>query len=67
MSGVAGGKVLLLNAKDTAEALSIGLRKLWELTNRGEIPCVRIGRRVLYDPQDLRAWIEQQKRPRANG
>jgi predicted DNA-binding transcriptional regulator AlpA len=51
---------LLLDAHDTAEALSISERKLWELTNQGDIPCVRIGRRVLYAPHALRAWIDSQ-------
>ena len=51
---------LLLDVHDTAEALSICERKLWELTNQGDIPCVRIGRRVLYDPRALRAWIDGQ-------
>ena len=52
---------LLLNARDAAKALSIGQRKLWELTNCGEIPCIRIGRRVLYSPADLEAFISRQK------
>ena len=57
---------LLLNARDTAKALSISERKLWELTNAGDIPSVRIGRRVLYDPGDLQAWIESKKKSRKN-
>lgn len=52
---------LLINTRDAARALSISTRKLWELTNCREIPSVRIGRRVLYDPSDLRAWIDKQK------
>ena len=52
---------LLLNARDAAKALSIGQRKLWELTNTKAIFCVRIGRRVLYDPRDLRAYIDERK------
>ncbi|MFC1782009.1 helix-turn-helix domain-containing protein [Planctomycetota bacterium] len=52
---------LLLSAKDTAKALSISERTLWTYTKNGEIPCVRLGDRVLYDPQDLRAWIELKK------
>lgn len=51
---------LLMDAHDTAKALSISERKLWELTDRGEIPCVRIGRRVLYSPQTLQRWIDGQ-------
>jgi len=52
---------LLINAKDAARALSISTRKLWELTNCRKIPSIRVGRRVLYDPSDLRAWIDKQK------
>ena len=52
---------LLLNARDAAAVLSIGQRKLWELTNTKAIPCVRIGRRGLYDPHDLEAFIDAQK------
>lgn len=53
--------VLLLNATEAADALSIGTRKLWELTNCGDIPCVRIGRAVRYDPEDLKSWIQRNK------
>ena len=52
---------LLLNAKSAARALAISTRKLWELTNCRDIPSVRIGRRVLYDPRDLQTWIDKRK------
>ena len=48
---------LLMDAHDTARALSISERTLWELTNKGEIPCVPIGRRILYDPRVLQVWV----------
>ncbi len=51
----------LLNARDACRALAIGRRKLWELTNTGELPCVRIGRAVRYDPRDLAAFIEKRR------
>jgi excisionase family DNA binding protein len=56
---------LLLKVKDAALALAISERKLWELTNREEIPCVRIGRSIRYSLADLTAWIER-KRTGAN-
>ena len=49
---------LLLNAKEAAQALSISPRKLWELTNRGQVPHIRLGRRVLYPMNSLRAMID---------
>lgn len=52
---------LLLKPIEAANALAISPRKLWELTATREIQCIRIGRAVRYDPDDLRAWIEYQK------
>ncbi len=53
---------LLLRAREAASLMTLSERKLWELTNRGEILSVRIGRAVRYDPADLREWIESNKR-----
>ena len=51
----------LITARDAAKALAICEKTLWALTERGEIPVVRIGRSVRYDPHDLSRWIEQKK------
>ena len=53
---------LLLSVREAAKALGISERKLWELTKSDEIPRIRVGRRVLYDPHDLRGWIDAQKK-----
>ncbi|MBP8911877.1 MAG: helix-turn-helix domain-containing protein [Phycisphaerae bacterium] len=55
---------LLLTASQAARALSLCEKTLWTLTKRGEIPAVRIGRAVRYDPRDLDAWIERAKNSR---
>ena len=52
---------LLLTVRQAAQRLAIGERTLWELTRRGAIPCVRIGRAVRYAPSDLEAYISRQK------
>lgn len=54
---------LLLDAKRAAKALSVSPRTLWTLTKGGQIPAVRLGRRVLYDPEDLQAFIARHKHP----
>jgi len=54
----------LLIAKEAAALLRISERKLWQLQNCGEVPAVRLGRAVRYDPADVRAWIETNKGPR---
>ena len=48
---------LALRPAAAARALGIGTRLLWELTNRGEIPCVRIGRCVTYPVALLNEWL----------
>jgi excisionase family DNA binding protein len=55
------GTVLLLDVHATAGALGIGERTLARLTAAGEIPHVRIGRRVLYSPADLERWIQDRR------
>lgn len=48
---------LALRPKDAAQALGIGQRLLWTLTNEGAIPHVRIGRAVLYPVPALEQWL----------
>lgn len=49
---------LLVRASEAAQMLALSPRKLWELTNRGEVPCVRIGRSVRYSVEDLRRLVD---------
>lgn len=48
---------LLMTPKETAAALSVSARKLWEMTRRGEMPYVPVGRCVRYSVLDVREWI----------
>lgn len=54
---------LALRPREAACALGIGIRLLWELTNRGEIPHVKAGRCTLYPVDQLAEWL----RDRAEG
>ncbi|MDB5294893.1 MAG: Transcriptional regulator [Phycisphaerales bacterium] len=51
----------LLPPPDAARALSVSERTLFTLTQRGDLPAVRIGRAVRYDPADLRRYVERAK------
>lgn len=56
------GNRMLLALPEAAEALGVSARHLWELSiRRREIPCVRVGRRIMYSPEALRAWIAAQQ------
>ena len=52
----------LFTSKEAAKALCISERTLYALAKAGEIPAVRVGRAVRYDPADLRAWVESAKK-----
>ena len=51
----------LLKAKEAIEVLNISARKFWELTNTGQIPPVRFGRAVRFEPADLKAFTDRHK------
>lgn len=53
---------LLIGRDAACRVLDIGRRKLWELTNRGLIPHVRVGRAIRYSPESLRRWIAAQEK-----
>ena len=55
-------KPLLLTPNEAAKLLTISPRTLWELKENGKIRSIRINRLVRYDPQDLIAYIEKQKK-----
>ncbi len=49
----------LMTTGETATALGVSSRTVWTLTQEGALACVRIGRRVLYDPADVRAFVDR--------
>ncbi|MDG2012397.1 MAG: helix-turn-helix domain-containing protein [Pirellulaceae bacterium] len=53
---------LLLTATQAAEALAISPRKLWGMTQSGQVPHIRLGRCLRYPADDLRLWIDAQKK-----
>lgn len=56
--------VLLVDARDAARLLAVSPRKLWAMTFEESpgLPYVRCGRLVRYSPDDLRRWIDAQRK-----
>lgn len=51
---------MLLSKNEAARVLSISEKKLWCLTRpRGPIQAVRLGGRILYSPETLKAFIRE--------
>ena len=51
---------LLLSPREAAKVLSVCEKTLWTITQRGEIPVMRIGRLVRYPLDGLKKWIEKE-------
>lgn len=53
---------VLLTRQEAADRLRVSTRTLDDLEASGRLQAVRIGRRVLYHPETLDAFIRQQSR-----
>jgi excisionase family DNA binding protein len=49
----------LLTVDQTAKMLCVSPRTVWTLTHDGALASIKIGRRVLYDPADVRAFVDR--------
>lgn len=67
--GEAGGTCLaenrLLTADEVSELLRVPRSTVYELTRSQRIPYLKVGRRTLFEPAALQAWVSDQTvRPR---
>ncbi|MBN1126881.1 MAG: helix-turn-helix domain-containing protein [Sedimentisphaerales bacterium] len=51
----------LLTIRETGRILSLSERKTWGLVYSGDLPCIRMGRSVRVDRNDLEAFIDAKK------
>jgi len=58
---LSAAQVRLLSLQQAACYISISYWTLRDLVWRGELPAVRVGRRILIDRQDLESFIERNK------
>jgi excisionase family DNA binding protein len=52
-------EVILLQATEVARMLGLGRSKVYEMTQRGQLPVVRIGTAVRIPKKALLEWIDQ--------
>ena len=48
----------LLTAREVSQILRLGHSTVYQLLQRGDLPCVRFGRSVRVRPKDLEEFIE---------
>jgi excisionase family DNA binding protein len=56
----------VLTADEVADILRVDRKTVYEFAGRGEIPCRRLGRRILFSRRALMAWLDH-ARPRRVG
>ena len=50
---------LAMRPREAAKALGISERLLWEWTDKGFVPHVRLGKAILYPVDTLREWLQK--------
>ncbi len=51
------------NIKEVSEYTSLPVKSLYELAGTGQIPSIKLGRRILFDLNDLDLAMANLKRP----
>jgi len=51
----------LMTVKEALDHLKIGRTKLYDLISEGKLRTVKIGKRTLFDPDDVKKFVEGQK------
>lgn len=49
---------MLVGMTEAARMIGVSARTLWSMANAGELPTVRIRRRVLFNVAALREWVD---------
>lgn len=50
---------LCLNASEVSDSTDLSLSMVRKLTRSGEIPHIRVGRRILYPVNEIESWLKQ--------
>ena len=55
----------LWTSRDVAAFLRIGRDAVHEMANNRDLPSLRVGSRIRFVPEEIRAWLERQRAPDA--
>jgi excisionase family DNA binding protein len=53
----------LLNLDDTCKMLNLAKSTVYTKVSKNQIPCIKLGGKLLFSETDLIAWIETMKQP----
>ncbi|MCM1228396.1 MAG: helix-turn-helix domain-containing protein [Clostridium sp.] len=49
-----------LSVMETAKSLGVCRQKVYELIHKGDLPCIRIGRRYVIPKSAFEQWLKKQ-------
>jgi excisionase family DNA binding protein len=52
----------LLTVKELAEILNVKEKTLYQWTELGQIPCIKLNRTLRFDEDDIEAWVKSKKK-----
>ena len=59
--GSATGMPRLLTVRELAAFLGLHQKTIYDWSSRGELPCLRLGNRLRFDPNDVLRWLSARK------
>ncbi len=51
---------LAYRLKEVARILGLSQRSVWKLAHDGQIPCLRVGKALLFPVKELEEWLSRQ-------
>ena len=54
---------ILVDIQSVSRSLGISMRQVRRFVAEGEIPYVRVGQLIRFDPDDVRSWIDERRSP----
>ena len=55
----------LLDITQLSETINIKRKTIYDWSHKGLIPCVKIGRLLRFDLNDIESWVKNKKKPKA--
>jgi excisionase family DNA binding protein len=55
----------LLSVEDVADLLRVSKFTVYSWVAQGRIPCVKLGTRTMFVPQEVQRWVDAHSRPEA--
>jgi len=58
---------LAMRLREAAKAIGVSERTLWEWTDRGVVPHLRLGKVILYPVGSLKEWLKREAQTAGKG